>query len=107
MLPGTMFYVKLTPVQEDPVASKLAGVLARWKNPPILAHLGRLRSKSIRFTIGDKVRMVMPLHGLSPDNLKARIVYRIGKMRTSAANSGHKKPIRSYGPRRKKKSRSR
>ena len=43
----------------------------------------------------------------SPDNLKARIVYRIGKMRTSAANSGHKKPIRSYGPRRKKKSRSR
>ena len=106
VLPSTMFHVKLLPEQDNPLAYKLARILVHCKQPFILAHIsGKLRRNFIKLTIGDKVKLEMPLHGLKPGSIKGRIVYRMEKVRRESGP--HKKPIRSYGPRRKKKSRSR
>ena len=61
----------------------------------VLAHIaGRLRKNFIKITLGDTVKMKMDPSDVS----KGCIVYRLQNAPRSA-----KRPIRSYGPRRKKK----
>ena len=75
VLPGTMFRVKLQ------------------NGHLVLAHIsGKLRKHFIKITVGDMVKMEM-----TPKDIdKARIIYRLRN-----ANSARKRPIRSYGPRRR------
>ncbi len=76
VLPGTMFRVELD------------------NGHQVLAHIsGKLRKHFIKITVGDTVKMEMSPYDLE----KARIVYRLRN-----ASSQRNKPIRSYGPRRRK-----
>ncbi len=77
VLPGTMFRVELSGGHQ------------------VLAHIsGKLRKHFIKLTVGDMVKMEM-----SPKDLKkARIVYRLRN-----APSARKRPIRSFGPRRRRR----
>ncbi len=76
VLPGTMFRVELE------------------NNHQVLAHIsGKLRKNFIKITVGDTVKMEMSPYDLE----KARIVYRLRN-----ASAQRNRPIRSYGPRRKK-----
>ena len=76
VLPGTMFRVELD------------------NGHQVLAHIsGKLRKHFIKITVGDTVKMEMSPYDLE----KARIVYRLRN-----ATSQRNKPIRSYGPRRRK-----
>ena len=60
----------------------------------VLAHIsGKLRKHFIKITVGDTVKMEMSPYDLE----KARIVYRLRN-----ASAQRNKPIRSYGPRRRK-----
>ena len=75
VLPGTMFRVELTNKHQ------------------VLAHIsGKLRKHFIKLTVGDKVKMEMNTYDLE----KARIVYRLRN-----ANRPKKRPVRSFGPRRR------
>ena len=76
VLPGTMFRVELD------------------NGHQVLAHIsGKLRKHFIKITVGDTVKMEMSPYDLE----KARIVYRLRN-----ASAQRNKPIRSYGPRRRK-----
>ncbi len=76
VLPGTMFRVELE------------------NGHQVLAHIsGKLRKHFIKITVGDTVKMEMSPYDLE----KARIVYRLRN-----ASAQRNKPIRSYGPRRRK-----
>ena len=76
VLPGTMFRVELD------------------NGHQVLAHIsGKLRKHFIKITVGDSVKMEMSPYDLE----KARIVYRLRN-----ASAQRNKPIRSYGPRRRK-----
>ena len=94
VLKGTKFRVEL-PFDK-------AQVLKSKKPPdPVIADIsGRLRKNFIKITVGDKVKMEMSHY----DSRTARITFRLQKQ--SNANSTNA-PIRSYGPRRKKLTRSR
>lgn len=75
VLPGTMFRVELA------------------NGHQVLAHIsGKLRKHFIKITVGDTVKMEM-----TPKDIdKARIIYRLRN-----ANATRKRPIRSFGPRRR------
>jgi len=75
VLPGTMFRVELA------------------NGHQVLAHIsGKLRKHFIKITVGDTVKMEM-----TPKDIdKARIIYRLRN-----ANAARKRPIRSFGPRRR------
>jgi len=76
VLPGTMFRVELD------------------NGHQVLAHIsGKLRKHFIKITVGDTVKMEMSPYDLE----KARIVYRLRN-----ASAQRNRPIRSYGPRRRK-----
>jgi translation initiation factor IF-1 len=77
VLPGTMFRVELS------------------NGHQVLAHIsGKLRKNFIKLTNGDMVRMEM-----SPQDIeKARIIYRL---RNATVNRGA--PVRSFGPRNRKR----
>ena len=76
VLPGTMFRVELD------------------NGHQVLAHIsGKLRKHFRKITVGDPVKMEMSPYDLE----KARIVYRLRN-----ASAQRNKPIRSYGPRRRK-----
>ena len=77
VLPSTMFRVELQ------------------NGHQVLAHIsGKLRKHFIKITVGDIVKMEM-----SPNDLeKARIVYRLKN-----AEVNRNAPIRSFGPRAKRK----
>ncbi len=77
VLPGTMFRVELE------------------NGHRVLAHIsGKLRKNFIKITTGDTVKMVM-----NPTDInKARIIYRVRN-----ADSNRNAPIRSYGPRNRKR----
>lgn len=76
VLPGTMFRVELE------------------NGHQVLAHIsGKLRKHFIKITVGDTVKMEMSPYDLE----KARIVYRLRN-----ASAQRNRPIRSYGPRRRK-----
>ena len=76
VLPGTMFRVELD------------------NGHQVLAHIsGKLRKHFIKITVGDTVKMEMSPYDLE----KARIVYRLRN-----ASAQRNKPIRSYGPGRRK-----
>ncbi len=75
VLPGTMFRVELQ------------------NGHQVLAHIsGKLRKHFIKLTVGDMVKMEMNTYDLE----KARIVYRLRN-----ASRPRKRPVRSYGPRRR------
>lgn len=77
VLPGTMFRVELA------------------NGHTVLAHIsGKLRKHFIKITTGDMVKMEMSPYDLD----KARITYRL-KNAAPLKNA----PIRSYGPRNKKR----
>lgn len=77
VLPGTMFRVELA------------------NGHQVLAHIsGKLRKNFIKITTGDMVKMEMSPYDLE----KARIVYRLKN-----ANVQRNAPIRSFGPRNRKK----
>ncbi|HKJ90214.1 MAG TPA: translation initiation factor IF-1 [Oceanipulchritudo sp.] len=75
VLPGTMFRVELQ------------------NGHQVLAHIsGKLRKHFIKITVGDTVKMEM-----TPKDIdKARIIYRLRN-----ANQTRRRPIRSYGPKRR------
>ena len=77
VLPGTMFRVELA------------------NGHRVLAHIsGKLRKHFIKITTGDTVKMVMSPYDLD----KARITYRLRN-----SNQNRNAPIRSYGPRKRRK----
>ena len=77
VLPGTMFRVELP------------------NGHLVLGHIsGKLRKHFIKLTTGDMVKMEMTPYDLD----KARITYRLRN-----ANQVRRAPIRSYGPRSKKR----
>lgn len=77
VLPGTMFRVELS------------------NGHRVLAHIsGKLRKHFIKITTGDTVKMVMSPYDLE----KARITYRLKN-----TNTNRNAPIRSYGPRKRRR----
>ncbi len=77
VLPSTMFRVELE------------------NGHQVLAHIsGKLRKHFIKLTVGDTVKMQMSPYDLN----RGRIVYRLRN-----ADSGRRAPIRSFGPRKRRR----
>ena len=77
VLPGTMFRVELEGGHQ------------------VLAHIsGKLRKHFIKITVGDTVKLEMSPYDLD----KARIIYRLKN-----ADQNKNTPVRSFGPRNKKR----